>query len=446
MRYIDINNIAYLHHGWKRHLRAKKKKSKTPKSDCGEQCSIIQEHSEPSLVSFMTKFCENKSSLVSIGNKIRTPKNFCIFSNPKEVLSWLRRFITFSLQKKVVEVTVDHTKTRKFCLTSEVLLGLIAKDIQERRKFLKMPIEYNGILNKNNEHSELLAEVGIVSELKDAFSTHQPMAPEKIHVFKQDCFRHESASSTSDDLKSITSQNFVEHLNKALRDHQLKLTESAAGDIKGCLGEIIDNANEHSGTTAPVWYVRGYVNNQEEIKVKYLELMVANLGKSISDTFTSLVDSSMAKREAKRYVEHHLGHGFTKEELYSVAALQGNISSKNTDDDATRGQGTIKLIETFEQLYNNYLQLRRGRSDVCAQMNLISGGVIIRFDGKLKSQVVQDVHGGERVIMPFNELGDLRVLPDGNYVSRIDGAYFPGLLINIRIPLTGSTTPLRDDD
>ncbi|TOM79188.1 hypothetical protein, partial [Vibrio parahaemolyticus] len=77
-------------------------------------------------------------------------------------------------------------------------------------------------------------------------------------------------------------------------------------------------AQEHCHRTAPTWYVRSYLNTNEQHK-RYFELMVMNLGTSIAETFNILPDSSEAKADALTYVKAHK-HLFSEEALLTVAA------------------------------------------------------------------------------------------------------------------------------
>jgi hypothetical protein len=369
---------------------------------------------------------------------LKVPADFCILSNPDACLNWLNQFIVRLTNSSSTNFSLNHKKEKKWSLGSEVLLGLVAEELTESRKSEGLETVIHGTFSDNFEHQQLLHQVGLISELDKS----KPVKADKIHVFKQNCKLNESSSSTADDLKTETATEFVNHIKSALHDHNLKLDEEAAKYIKGCLGEILDNAAEHSGLTAPTWYVRGYIDNN--VLTKSLQLMVMNIGNSVSDTFLNLPPDNPSLCLAMEYARHHKLSGFSLEELITIAALQGKMSSKNDTESGTRGQGTVTLIETFETLYEDYALLRRPNSKEPAIMNLISGSVVVKFDGSCKSTKTEDEDGGERVKISFNSSGKLSDPPLSKYITRLKKSYFPGLMINIKIPLLGSVEPIGD--
>ncbi|MDT3296087.1 hypothetical protein Q4Q57_13145 [Shewanella sp. SP2S2-6] len=448
MKLIEKNNETVLKARLKKHLlNAKQRRHRKQKrKNLGQLKGLELVKGMPLLDDFLERnqSCEKHDPYNSLA--IKTPKNFNIFENPCSVLSFLAGFIDFALKSKSRKIVVNHSKTKKYSLGSEVLLGLLAGEVKRVRNLASRPLEFSGLVKSNNvEHQLLLAEVGIISELDNAVLATGVEPNARIHVYKKDCTINESVSSTGDDLKNITASEFVTHIKSALYDHDLKLSDDAAESIKGCLGEILDNVNEHSGKTSPVWSVRGYINNNG--KNRDLELVVMNMGYSIAETFERLPEGNLSKGIVSKYASHHLrgrnGGLFNKEQLYTVAALQGRISSKNKKNKDTRGQGTITLIETFEKIYRDYQRLREPKGSDCATMNLISGNVVVKFDGTYMSKILKNVDGGERVTISFNKTESLTDSPDPNYVCRMR-SYFPGLMINIKIPLRGSITPIGE--
>lgn len=448
MRLIEKNNETVLKARLKKHLlNAKQRRKRKQNRNTLDQFKGLElVKTMPMLGDFLdrNKACEKHDPYDSL--PIKTPKNFSIFESPCSVLSFLAGFVDYSLNSRTRKIVVNHSKTRKYCLGSEVLLGLLAGEVKKVRNLAGKPLEYSGLVNTNNvEHQLLLAEVGIISELDNAVLATGVEPNAQIHVYKKDCTINESVSSTGDDMKNLTASDFVNHIKTALRDHNLKLSDDAGDSIKGCLGEILDNVNEHSGKTSPTWSVRGYINNKG--KNRDLELVVMNMGQSIAETFDRLPDNNHSKLIVNKYASHHRmsrkGSLFTKEQLYTVAALQGRVSSKNNESKDTRGQGTITLIETFEKIYKDYQALREPKGSDCATMNLISGHVVVRFDGTYMSKITQTGDGGERVTISFNQSGSLSDSPDPAYLCRMK-SFFPGLMINIKIPLRGSITPIGE--
>ncbi|WP_428614242.1 hypothetical protein [Pseudoalteromonas sp.] len=386
------------------------------------------------------------SALVNT-NTFRIPKNFSLYDDAESVFATLNRFTSLALlSNSGTTFWVNHSSVKNTSLTSEFLLGLFAKEISKVKSNSGQSIKFKGkgkLPNKSILINDIVSQVGIASELDAMVTAGVSSDTSKIHVFKDSCKLVESATADASDHKNKVANDFIEHISEALLDHSLCLNGDASDMIKGCLGEIIDNIEEHSGLTAPKWFIRGYVNNNH--KNKMLEFTVLNIGKSIFDTFNDLPDGSYSKEIVRKYCELHESKGISKEALTTVASLQGSISSKNFSQKDTRGHGTIKLIETFEEIHRDYLKLRCPEDkNSLSNMLLISGRTVIKFDGTYESITLQDENGdGERVIFPFNNEG-LRESPDTKYVEIMGSMRFPGTIISIQIPLAGSTVPIED--
>ena len=375
----------------------------------------------------------------------RIPKKFDIYENPESVLCCIARFRLMALNKTTTGIRFIHNSVDT-CMPSEALLGIVAQEINEHRFKSGSDIAMRGNIYHSSSDTALIENAGIVAELSEGTVMGTSTSSRKdIFRYEKDNKQFDSASITAEDIKNETAEGCIQQLSKGLRRLLLKLNDDVAQDLVMCLGEILDNVNEHCYRTAPTWYVRSYLNTNKKCQ-RYFELMVMNVGHSIAKTFEILPEGSEAKAEAMEYVTRH-SHLFSQEELLTVTALQGNVSSKK-DQQITRGQGTIRLIETFEQISNDFVALRgKGKETKKNEpvMNIISGHTVIKFDGKYHSHTVKHPNGEEDVYIPFNKERSLAFPPDKTSVSRMTNAYFPGVMVNIRIPLNGSTTPLQDD-
>ncbi|WP_318413809.1 hypothetical protein [Photobacterium leiognathi] len=380
-------------------------------------------------------------------NSFTFPATFDIFSAPEEALRTIDRLRSVLLHPKLKKLKLNHKKVKINSLGSEALLGLMTNEvISLRRHQLGEELDIEGLFPKDKIAKALVERVGIVCELQDdAFqdasnSEHNA----DVHLFRADNRYHENAS-VKNDRKREVAKDCVDYLEKCMNSHKLSIKSEAQKRLIACLGEVLDNANEHCHRTKSLWYVRGYFNDvkSNDCKSRSLELMVMNFGNSISQNFLDLPNDSHVKKLAKTYVDRHRNNT-AESALFTVAALQGSMSSK-LDTEPTRGQGTVTLIETFESIYKGYRALRdpNGTTNSRAVMNIISGDTVITFDGKHHSVVVEKEDGSEKFQMPFNGVQSLSHAPDSKYVYTMKDICFPGLMINIRIPLQGSTKPLE---
>lgn len=405
---------------------------------------LIEYKHNPILRILKISRCSNKTKSTI---QINTPKNFCLLNNPVCVLNWLSKFQCLALTESINHIIINHCKTKKYSLAAEALLGIISNEIKELRKHANNIIKIDGIVDNDHAYNQLLEQIGIVSEMQDAkmvlSNRDTSIDHKKIHAFKQNSNLNENASQTANDLNNKTTLKLLEHINSGLRDHRLKLTKEAQNNLKLCVGEVLDNVGEHCGLTAPHWFVRGYLNNHH--KNKTFELMIMNAGLPISDTFTNLPNEHYSKKLAMEYVNLHKNK-VDEGTLFTIAALQGNMSSKNKKQTDTRGQGTIHLIEAFEQISRDYGNLRNNKTNVHIQpkMSIISGHTIINFNGTFKSHKIENEETGEeRVIFSFNKQNCLKISPDKSTLINMKSNNFSGLLINIQIPLDGSFTSIK---
>ncbi|RXQ03306.1 hypothetical protein EGL69_13620 [Vibrio parahaemolyticus] len=382
--------------------------------------------------------------------KFKVPRCFDLFASPEEVLKAVAKFRAAALNPSVNEINIYHRNVLTNCLASEVLLGILAVEIRNFRKRLKQPLHYKGVLPNSRSRAArvLLVHTGLLRQLldKENEDAKQITHNSDVHVYRAENRYDQTSSVTGDDKKTQVSEECVEHLEECLNQHLLTLSQETQFRLTACLGEILDNANEHCDRTSKVWYVRSYLNNNWK-RHRYFELCVFNLGQTIAESFEALGDGSAIKQQALSYVEKH-EHlpNLTRESLLTVAALQGNISSKR-DDDETRGQGTVTLIETFESIYSAYCDLRVSSNDSSpkAQMSLISGSTVIDFDSTYSSKTTLHNDGSESFVISFNKSNTLKDAPDANYVRTMDEVKFPGVMINIRLPLQGNTLPLDEE-
>lgn len=264
-----------------------------------------------------------------------------------------------------------------------------------------------------------------------------PVEADPLEIFQMRSKRRMADSGTGSlDYKSRAVKDFVDHVNMCLGRHGRRLTEEGRYNLAMYTGEIISNAEEHSGIDD--WAIVGYLDNIQDEHLS--EIAIFNFGATISESFKSLPEDSYAYGIIKPYVDLHASNGYygnnwTEENFITLLALQGNISSKNKDESGTRGQGTVEMIDFFQAIHQECL-----KDDAsCAKMAILSGSTHILFDGTyqlLKSR------GNGRGIIAFNAENDLAKRPDENYVKNLKPVFFPGTVISIRFPMQSRETEL----
>jgi len=207
-----------------------------------------------------------------------------------------------------------------------------------------------------------------------------------------------------------------------------QMTPRGRAALLSYTGELIDNIEQH-GQSAN-WYISSYLDPDRIPPT--CEVAIFNFGLTFADTFQALAQSSFPRQLVAPYLEaHHRGGWFSPawntEDLLTLVALQGGISSKASDSSDTRGQGTVDLITFFQ--------------DICAacdpgslahaRMAMLSGNTHILFDGTYR--MAPDSTG--RQVLAFNVANSLAEPPDSRYVRHLRDIRFPGTVGSIRFPL-----------
>lgn len=120
----------------------------------------------------------------------------------------------------------------------------------------------------------------------------------------------------------------------------------------------------------------------------------------------------------------------------TLIALQGYVSSKNIDESTDRGQGTVDLIEFFQNVSKECLPEPSKK----ARMAIISGSTHIYFDGT--HHIKQDETGKE--VIAFNANNSLNDKPEKKYVRKMKDVSFPGTIIAARFPISERSTEIRE--
>jgi len=239
------------------------------------------------------------------------------------------------------------------------------------------------------------------------------------------------------DQKSQTCAEFADHLNVCLGERGSKLTPQGRAEFLTYVGEILDNAQTHSGSAQ--WFVVGYIDLADGRFV--YRCVIASFGRTIAQTFTGLARDSFAWTSVEPYLLQHKRSGlfssdWHEDDLLAVMALQGDISSINTSSATNRGQGTVDFIEFFQGLAEE-AALRRQAT--C--MTLISGATLIRFDGRHRMMFNPAL---ARSVIAFNATNDLLCKPDDGAVRSLGRRRFPGVVISISAPLAASDVERLD--
>lgn len=367
---------------------------------------------------------------------INIPDKFSIISNPKETLKLIRSFpkTIRTHHQKIKEINVDHFRMKEVDLAAESILDFLILDMENEEKKKKKKTKFGGHLPSDPKLRRYLRSVGIIKNLDVKHEMLSKEEESNLRIFRmKNKSTLQKVNPGTADFKERIVREFVDHINSCLNDHSLELTDSGRASLSQYTGEILGNAEEHSGLHG--WTIAGYLDKDHESHMS--EIAIFNFGKTIAETFKELPLYSYAYGIVKPYVDAHkkrslFGVSWTENDLLTLVALQGHVSSKSTPERPDRGQGTVDLIEFFQNVHQ---ECTKDAGQECqATMAMVSGNTHILFDGTYK---MQDDSLGRKVIA-FNQANDLNEPPDKAYVTNMGDVFFPGVIIGIRFPMASS--------
>lgn len=365
---------------------------------------------------------------------VTIPKVFSIIEDPSRALATIQAFAKAVRQRKIHSICVDQASIEVYDLAAMALLDTVATEISVEARHKGQKILFSGKYPKPLAIRRFIRSMGIVKHLKVSHEVAKGPEVAKIRVFdRRNRHYYVSQDPTKADFKSKTIVGFVDHVNECLKDNNRSLTPESRATLCDYVGEILCNAEDHPGFVD--WTIQGYIDNSLDVPI--CEIAIFNFGKSIAETLKELPDDSYTRRQIEPYIKLHnglrfFGREWRQSDLLTLIALQGHVSSKNSNVCDTRGQGMGDLIHFFQRVHKECAAL----SDVKAKMAIVSGGTYILFDGKY---TMRESETRGRVIA-FNERNNLYSRPDSNYVKSLGNLHFPGTVISIRFPLSVAST------
>ena len=364
---------------------------------------------------------KNKYSL-----NIELPSNFSIIHAPMDFLRVINN-ISSTPSEHLRKINIDHSQVKILDLAAESILSLVVMELKKETKHRLELI--SGYLPEDNKLDRYIRAIGIIKNLdvSDQCLTDEEQNSFRVFTMRSKRFYNSDVASAQG-WKESAIQEFVNHINTCLNDNGKRLTKVARAKLSSYTGEILNNAEDHSGHEEVV--IVGYLDNSHPLHL--CEISIFNFGKTIAETFRDIPDNSYTKIEIDKYISVHskwrfFGEKWSKNDLLTLVALQGHISSKNYLKEDDRGQGTVDLIDFFQRMHRQCVS----QDDSMAEMAILSGNTHIYFDG---TYVMKPDNTGRKVIA-FNKNNSLSELPDHKYVKNLGEYSFPGTIISIRFPM-----------
>lgn len=373
--------------------------------------------------------------------RVTIPRQLSIIDSPELAIDLLTAFAHGVSNGNVQKIVFDHRALEDVDLAANSLLDIVAteRNAEFKWRHAKRKLRVAGYYPKNQALKRLIKATGIIKHMEIAHEALTHDETRDIRVFEA---RNRSYSNPGDgskaDFKDRQQANFVDHIQKCLRDHGWELSELGTYFLGTYLGEILANAEDHAAYLD--WTVQGYLDNT--LDVPMCEIAIFNFGRSIAESLQTVDKNGYTWKQVAPYIEKHakrnlFGTAWREEDLLTVVALQSHVSRLNTSEETTRGQGTVEFIEFFQRI-----------NDLCngstggAKMAIVSGGTYILFDGTYR-MVAPDPDAGK--IIAFNATNDLYEKPDSRFVKSLGDYRFPGTIISIKFPLSLADSTLVEE-
>jgi hypothetical protein len=367
--------------------------------------------------------------------KFLVPNKFSLQDNPVGVLKAIKLLAAQLLLPRIREVLIDMSKMESYDLAANGLLDVLVEEARTKAKHTGHHIHWHGRYPMTAELRRRVQAMGVIKHLKILHEYPKPEVASRLETFEYRCKNYVKAVRLNDtDEKSRITKRFVDHVNACLKRVDKELIPAARGLLSAYIGEVIDNAEQHSGMYD--WTIQGYLDtNLDPTSSSWVcEICIFNFGKTMADTFDLLPVDDPARNFVQPYLDAHEKKGFfssgwCRDRLLTIIALQKGVSSKPKSPTNTRGFGTYQLITFFMKIQEEFSSQGDFGS---AMMSLVSGKTRIIFDGKYRL----DKDGR----IAFNADNDLHLQPDPQHVVELDGVFFPGTLLSIKYPITLRTT------
>lgn len=359
--------------------------------------------------------------------EIVIPDVFSFIEAPKSTLSFFRKLRKKLNRKEPYRLYIIHTNCKTIDLAASFYFDQIIKEEQRYWKRFRVTIQLSGEISKISRCvNNFLLSFGLLSKiniLQSNFSEKQIDYDykKKYYTFIVNGNKKENYK------KSQASYGLVEYFDNCFKHNNLQIVQETKLDLAHKIGEIVGNAEEHSGDQVGKWYALGCYNKDE----KECSFAIINFGYSIYETLSNqkstaadVIEKVTDIIEGNRSAIERLGMHFDRfheEPLWSIMALQDGISSKRTSTGIgrTHGHGIMDVLS-----FIGNVRSEQSGAKVC----IISGhsAIMVDYTYPIITKEVGENKEKRRMLI-FNKEQNLKLPPDVNKVFSVTDK-FPGTI------------------
>jgi len=364
----------------------------------------------------------------SYRQRFTLPKIFSIIENPEESLDVIYTLSSLSRRTGIAGINFDHSECEKMDLCASALLDVVTLGLDLEWNSRSKKSKLVGVYPNDPRIRKLLQCTGLLSNL--GFRANQEDIDSFIRM-PLICGRRKVSRlylGGSDHVTAV--QRLIEYLDNCFNVAGYTLNVNGQQMVGEWAGEIISNAEEHSGEDT--WWASAYMDLSLKGVDGECQLAIFSFGKSIYETMLESDPSTAQMKAIKALVELHNkrkffglfgARNYHECDLWTLYALQEGVSRfKGLEGGVDRGTGTVAMIETFQSLGCSVDAAMKPK------MTILSGTTQIVFDGKYSLKSVTTKEDQLQQIISFNKENDLGTAPDIANVHSIRN-HFPGTLI-----------------
>ena len=344
------------------------------------------------------------------GVKIVIPKKFSFITNPNDTIKTIKKVFYCLNNLKIKILNLDYSQCEEIGMCASAVLDIM---VMEAKKTRKDDMIIKGNYPVTDEARTILCISGLVKHL--GLSNIELDSVRRLDIM---------SNLESDEM----SEKVVEYYDQCLETQGYMLSDVGKSNFANMVGEVIDNAEQYGGNFKS-WHVMGHFNIQNQKSIGKCRLVLMNFGNSIYESLKDDSTTGYTKNLLQRHTQKTKGLfnlDFNEEVLWTLYALQQNVSKSRDSKDGDRGNGTIKLLKAFSEIGET-------KDGDKPKMAIISGRSYILLDGTY-SLIEETIENKKVNVIAFNKNNDLNELPDKRYVQILK-ENFPGTIISLEFYL-----------
>lgn len=386
----------------------------------------VFENREIKINCFLNDFSyENKNYFSS---DIYINKKFSLEFNYKETLEVLDKVRLSIYNSRGKDVFLNFSKCTEVDFAALFMLTVVVYEYLFSLKNFDKKFKHTSVLpkirvvpsKKDSVNSKLLA-VSFIPTTTVSEDGYVPLSQLGLTVGSK------AQKHYAENKKGYAVSTVRDYINKeCLFPHKVELSQSGVGFIDRLVGEVLNNAEDHSPFNT--WYINAnHFQTDSTTKTSEVNIGIFNFGYSIYDGFVNTKDKNSnifhaMQKHATKVLKLDKYH--SEENLMTLYALQEGVSRlkfQNKD----RGTGTMTFLRAFLDLGD----FEKRSRNLVPRLLLFSGNTKLRYDNKFKPYLKNDKH-----YLSLNEQNSLSLPPEKSHLGKLN-VKFPGTFIVAKIYL-----------